>query len=89
MPIKQSAKKYLRASSKRQAQNVKIKKAFREAIKKVNELVKAGSLEEAKKFFATVQKTIDKAAKSGVVKKNTAARKKSRLAKMINKTSKK
>jgi small subunit ribosomal protein S20 len=88
MPIKQSAKKYMRASGKRRAQNIKQKRSFREAVKKVHELAKAANLAEAKKDFVAAQKAIDKAAKSGIIKKNTAARKKSRLAKMINKASK-
>lgn len=89
MPIKQSAKKYMRASEKRKAQNLKLKKAFREVIKKMQELVKAEEIEEAKKLLPSIQKALDKAAKVNVIAKNTAARKKSRLAKMLNKISKK
>lgn len=88
MPIKQSAKKYLRASKKRALENLKIKKNFKEAVKKVQELVKESKSEEARKAFQLAQKTLDKAAKVGVIKKNTASRKKSRLAKMIKKASK-
>ncbi|MDD5489161.1 MAG: 30S ribosomal protein S20 [Candidatus Moranbacteria bacterium] len=88
MPIKQSAKKYLRASTKRTAQNLSIKKDFRDAAKKLNELAKAGKIEDAKKMFPTVQKALDKAAKVGVIAKNTAARKKSRLVKMMKKATK-
>jgi len=88
VPIKQAAKKYMRASEKRRTQNIKQKKNFREAVKKVHELAKAGNQAEAKISFVAAQKAIDKAAKIGVIKKNTAARKKSRLAKMINKASK-
>lgn len=89
MPIKQSAKKYMRASEKRKAQNIKAKTSFREAVKKLGELSKAGDLDEAKKYFPTVQKALDKAAKVGVIAKNTAARKKSRLMKAMSKASKK
>jgi len=85
MPIKKSAKKYLRASAKRAAQNLKIKKTFKEAVKKIGDLVKAGKTEDAKKMFPTVQKAFDKAAKVNVITKNTAARLKSRLAKMLKK----
>ena len=88
MPIKQSAKKYLRASKKRAVQNLKIKKTFREAVKKFREFVKDGKIEEAKKMMPAVQKALDKAAKVGVIKKNAASRKKSRLVKMIKKSSK-
>lgn len=89
MPIKKSAKKYLRASKKRAAQNLKIKKVFKDAVKKLNELVKTGKIEDAKKMMPAVQKALDKAAKVGVIAKNTAARKKSRLSKMLKKGSQK
>jgi small subunit ribosomal protein S20 len=88
MPIKKSAKKYLRASRKRAAQNLKTKKAFKEAVKKLRNLIASQKHEEAKKYFPMVQKALDKAAKVGVIKKNTAARKKSRLAKMMKKAGK-
>lgn len=87
MPIKQAAKKYLRASKKRAAQNLKIKKTFKEAVKKLAELAKSEKIEEARKMFPTVQKALDKAAKSGVINKRAAARKKSRLSKMLKKGS--
>jgi len=88
MPIKKSAKKYLRASKKRALQNLKIKKTFRDGMKKVRELAISKKIEDARKMFPTVQKALDKAAKVGVITKNTAARKKSRLSKMIKKVSK-
>lgn len=88
MPIKKSAKKYLRASTKRAVQNAKIKKTFKDAIKKIGDFVRAGKIEDAKKMFPTVQKALDKAAKSNVIAKNTAARKKSRLVKMMKKAGK-
>lgn len=88
MPIKKSAKKYLRASKSRAAQNLKIKKTFRVAMKKVRELAVGAKADEAKKAFPAMQKAIDKAAKVGVITKGAAARKKSRLVKMIKKAGK-
>ncbi len=64
---------------------MKIKKSFKETVKKLREAVKAGKAEDAKKMLPTVQKALDKAAKVGVISKNTASRKKSRLVKMIKK----
>lgn len=87
MPIKKFAKKYLRASKRRAAQNLKIKKTYREAMKKIRELAESDKIEDAKKMMPTVQKVLDKAAKVGVLKKGAAARKKSRLVKMLKKTS--
>jgi small subunit ribosomal protein S20 len=86
MPIKQAAKKYLRASKKRGEQNLKTKKAFKEAVKKLREFATAGKIDEAKKYFPTVQKALDKAAKLGIIKKNAAARKKSRLVKALKRS---
>ena len=87
MPIKKSAKKYLRASTKRAGQNLNIKKNFKVVVKKFSELVKAGKSDDAKKMMPAVQKALDKAAKVGVIKKNTASRKKSRLVKLLKKSS--
>lgn len=56
-----------------------------EAVKNVRKQVTVGNKDEAEKLLATAYKTIDKAYKRGVIKKNTAARKKSRLAIAINK----
>ena len=47
---------------------------------------KSSAIEEAKKLLSRVYKLLDKAAKVGVIKKNTAARKKSRIAKAILKS---
>ncbi len=88
MPIKKSAKKHLRASLKRRQQNARIKKAYKTAVKKTRELVKEEKLEEAKESLRLAMKALDKAAKSNVIKKNTAARNKSKLARLINKSSK-
>ncbi len=81
MPNKDSARKALRQAVKRTAWNQAKKKAFKEAIKKV---LTAPSCEEAKKLVATAQKALDKAAKTGAIKKKTAARKLSRLMAKVN-----
>ncbi|MBU1102288.1 30S ribosomal protein S20 [Patescibacteria group bacterium] len=85
MPIKASAKKELRKTLKRRVLNVARQKAVKDATKKIKKLIAAGSKEEAKKMISAVYQAIDKAAKRGVIKKNAAARKKSRLMKLINK----
>lgn len=83
MPNKNSAKKYIRVTARKTAQNRKVKKNFRDAVKELEVLIKEGKKEEAKKNFTKAQKSLDKAAKRGVIKKNTAARKKSRLSAKI------
>lgn len=52
---------------------------MKSVIKEYKKLISAKKTEEAKKLIPKLQKVIDKAAKRGVIKKNTAARKKSRL----------
>ena len=85
MPIKQSAKKELRKAQKRHLANLRRKNALKSSIKKLKKLTAANQKDEAKKLISAAYQAIDKAAKSGVIKKNTAARKKSRLMKMLNK----
>ncbi len=82
MPITSSAKKALRASARKRVYNVRRQKNLRDASKAVKK-IEAG--QDAKKLLAEAYKAIDKAAKAGTIKKNAAARKKSRLAKALNK----
>ncbi len=86
MPITSSAKKALRASKKKRIFNTRRKEAVKNTVKEVKKLVAAKNTIEATKLLSAAYKAIDKAAKRGVIKKNTAARKKSRLAKLIHKT---
>jgi small subunit ribosomal protein S20 len=79
MPIKASAKKELRKGAKRHASNLKRSKAMKDTVKKAQKLVAAGKIDDAKKLAPEVYQAIDKAAKSGIIKKNAAARKKSRF----------
>ena len=86
MPITQSAKKALRQSKKRNLGNLKFKRRFKSAIKEFRKEVGAKSLEKAKNLLPSVYKAVDKAAKKGVIKKNTASRYKSRLTQLLNKS---
>jgi small subunit ribosomal protein S20 len=52
---------------------------MKDSVKSLRKMVTEGKHAEAEKALATVYKAIDKASKRGVIKKNTAARKKSRL----------
>jgi small subunit ribosomal protein S20 len=84
MPIIKSAKKALRQNKKRKAENLKIKNKMKGQIKKMKSFVENDKKKEAQENLDRGYKAIDKAAKKGIIKKNTAARKKSRLAKSIN-----
>lgn len=79
MPIKKSAKKYMKSSSKRRAQNDRVKKTMRELVKKVRDEVKTQDWNKAQESLPAAIRAIDKASQKKVIKKNTAARKKSRL----------
>ena len=83
MPNKKSAEKELRKTKKRTIANkkvsVKAKSLVKADLKKV-----ATSDKSVKETLANTIKAIDKAAKKGVIKKNTASRRKSRLMKKVN-----
>ncbi|OHA09139.1 MAG: 30S ribosomal protein S20 [Candidatus Sungbacteria bacterium RIFCSPLOWO2_01_FULL_59_16] len=79
MPITRSAKKALRQTKRRTIRNLKRKEAYKKALKQVRKLVAEKKFKEAEALVPQAQKALDKAAKTGVVKPNAAARKKSRL----------
>ncbi|MCM3442058.1 30S ribosomal protein S20 [Metabacillus halosaccharovorans] len=84
MPNIKSAIKRVKTSNERNAHNSAIKSAMRSAIKKVDALVLNNDADNAKTALVEANSKIDKAAQSGLVHKNTAARYKSRLAKSVN-----
>ena len=83
MPITSSAKKALRQSKKRHEQNVAKKDAFKAAMKQVQKLVAAKQMDAATTALHEAYQKIDKAAKTGVIHKNTASRLISRSARML------
>jgi small subunit ribosomal protein S20 len=85
MPITTSAKKALRASKRKRVFNLRRKNVLQDETKKVRKLIAAGKKDEAIKMMPQVHQAIDKAAKRGVIKKNAAARTKSRIAQALAK----
>ncbi|HHD92251.1 MAG TPA: 30S ribosomal protein S20 [Candidatus Portnoybacteria bacterium] len=85
MPNLTSAKKALRQNRKKRVLNLRRLRVMRQAIKDFKKTVERNERENAQKLVANLYKVIDKAAKRGVIKKNTAARKKSRLMKLLAK----
>ena len=85
MPITKSAKKALRQNEKRRVHNLGYKRKMKKLVKQVRTLVAEKKKEEAKKLLPQVYKTLDKTAKVGIIKKNTASRNKSRLTKLCDK----
>lgn len=85
MPITRGAAKAHRSSLKKRVFNVRRRRAMNEVVKEVRTLVAAGNTQEAEAKMPEAYKAIDKAAKRGIIKENTAARKKSRLVAAIKK----
>mgnify|MGYP006419355777 FL=1 len=84
MPIKQAGIKALRQSKKRHVLNLSAKNNLRNLTKKSDRALDAGKKDEAKEHVQKTVKALDKAAKTNLIKKNTASRRKSRLMKKLN-----
>ena len=84
MPNIKSAKKRVLVIDKKTARNKAIKSEMRTEVKKFLALVNSGDKEGATKLFPYTCSVIDGAVSKGVIKKNTAANKKSGLAKKLN-----
>lgn len=84
MPNIKSSIRSVKTDAERRAKNAPIKAALRNASRKVVALTETGAQDDAKATLATASGLIDKAARKGIIHKNAAARKKSRLAKKVN-----
>ena len=84
MPNIKSAIKRTRIIDKKTAENNMIKSAYKTAIKKFEAAVEAGDKVKAEEAFKLAVKKVDQACTKGVLKSNTASRKKSSLAKKLN-----
>ncbi|MEA3249299.1 MAG: 30S ribosomal protein S20 [Patescibacteria group bacterium] len=80
MPIKKSAMKALRQSQKRAERNKVVKDSIEYLRRMTRKAIDVGDLKKAEALAKDVIKSVDKAVQKGVMKKNTAARIKSRLA---------
>ena len=88
MAITKAAQKALRQSKRRRTVNIKRQINLKNLLKEVKLLVSQKKIEEAKKILPQVYQILDKSAKVGLIKKNTASRRKSRISKLINRTQK-
>ncbi|WP_285395108.1 30S ribosomal protein S20 [Lysinibacillus sp. fls2-241-R2A-57] len=80
MPNIKSAIKRVKVNAKANAANTQAKSAMRTTVKKAENAV-AANAENAQELLQAAYKSLDKAASKGLIHKNAAARKKSRLAK--------
>lgn len=79
MPITTGAKKAHRRSLRKRVFNLRRSRTMNDVLKKVRKHITSGEVKEAEAMMPSAYKAIDKATKRGVIKENTAARKKSRL----------
>jgi len=83
MPNTKSAIRRVRRVKKQTQINRIRKSKYKNAVKKMDSLIKSKDKTKAKEYFSTFQSILMQVAKSGVVSKRTAARKISRLSKKI------
>ena len=84
MPNIKSAIKRVSVIEKKTLRNNMIKSAYKTAVKNFEAAVAEGDVKKAESLFSEATKKIDQACTKGVIVKNTAARKKSNLAKKLN-----
>lgn len=84
MPNIKSAIKRVSVIEKKTLQNNMIKSAYKTAIKTFEAAVEAGDKAKAEETFKVAIKKVDQACTKGVIKANTASRKKSSLSKKLN-----
>ena len=84
MPNSKSAKADVIKSRKRRLRNQSVKSAIKTLVKKTRTTIVGGDLAAAQAVFSDTASLVDKAAKRRIIHKNTAARRKSRLAKRLN-----
>ena len=83
MPITKSAKKALRRSLRRREKNIARKQAFKKILKDARRLKEKGEADKAAALLPQAYKALDKAAKTGVIKKQRAAHLKSGIARFL------
>lgn len=84
MPQRKCAAKRLRIDKKRKAHNLTLKNNLKKELKGLRALITQGKKDEAKKIIPQAFSLLDRAVTKGLLHKNTAARRKSVLALMLN-----
>jgi small subunit ribosomal protein S20 len=79
-----SAIKQNRQAEKRRVRNAAVRSTVRTAVKSTRTAIEGGQAEQARESVLRTIQVLDKAATKGVIHKNTAARKKSRLMRQLN-----
>jgi small subunit ribosomal protein S20 len=81
-----SAEKRNRQAQKRRARNVQVRTGVKSAVKKVREAVQKGDADGAKQALHGAERALEKASSKGVLHRNAASRRISRLAKAVAKS---
>ena len=89
MPQRRAAKKDLRQNKKRHQSNLQVKLRIKTAIKNFKKSLEKNDSALSHQALKEVYKTLDKAVRKKIIHPNKAARRKSRLSKLIAKTSSK
>ena len=84
MPNIKSAEKRVKTIEKKTLQNNMIKSEYKTAVRKFEAAVAEGNKEKACELLKLATKKVDGACSKGVIKANTASRKKSNMAKKLN-----
>ena len=84
MPIMRSAKKRLRQNIKHNLRNRTYKSALKTQMKKFLNAIREGNAQAVQEELRLTVKKLDTGVTKGILHKNTASRKKSRLAKKLN-----
>ncbi|MFH0828708.1 MAG: 30S ribosomal protein S20 [Candidatus Kerfeldbacteria bacterium] len=87
MPIKHAAFKSMRQAERRRSRNLRVKLNLKRAVKAVRKAAAAKDKAKASDLLKKTVSIIDRAAQKDVIKKNTAARLKSRLHAAVKKLS--
>ena len=88
MAIIKSAKKAIRQNKTRRTRNLIYINKIKSLVKDIKSFAVQKKIKEAKELLPKVYEILDKSAKVGIIKKNNASRKKSRIAKMVDRASK-
>ncbi len=88
MPRRKTSLKSQRQDKKRHQRNVILKRNIKKTLKTFQTYLSQKNITEAKKFLSTVFSKLDKAVNKGILKKNSASRKKSRLNRLLLKVTK-
>lgn len=85
MPNTRAAAKRMRSDAKRHLRNLQFRSELKTLIRRLREQFQAGKKEEAQSIYRLVVRRLDQATNRRILHRNTASRKKSRLARQLQK----